>query len=240
MFREVFFNKWILGGYALVILFGIGCYFWYQHQLAPYKRSSAETAEAARKLEVNIATSENKEEQISNAIVKPKNVPIDDNIDISTIDGEVITTVTVNGRVIPVPEVPKASPFGYGPFPEVPEDFPFCAVWLQTDYYDLPVDEQRSSEILDRVLVKLWSEGIRNFKGAKYDQKNGKVYPSYFDTVYITVADRVLPDGTVLPSIIHQVGRAPIGVDLLNPPPNLKVLDYETSGIDPFQYLDLF
>ncbi len=49
MFREVFFNKWILGGYALAILFGIGCYFWYQHQLAPYKRNAAESAEAARK-----------------------------------------------------------------------------------------------------------------------------------------------------------------------------------------------
>ena len=151
-------------------------------------------------------------------------------------------TITVAGRVIrlsDIPDVPKVSPHGFGPFPDVPKDYKGGVVWRQIDYYDLSPSKQRNLELLNRVFIKLWSEGKRNFTGGKLDGKNGKVYPNFSDTVYITVKNLEYPDGLVVPTIVRKLGSAPVGVDLLNPPPHIKVLDYESAGIDPFQYLDL-
>ena len=154
-------------------------------------------------------------------------------------------TITVAGRVIrlsDIPDVPKVSPLGLDHFrmyPRIARGYKGGVVWRQIDYYDLSPSKQRDFELLNRVFIKLWSEGKRNRTGGKLDGKNGKVYPNFSDTVYITVKNLEYPDGLVVPTIVRKLGSAPVGVDLLNPPPHIKVLDYESSGIDPFQYLDL-
>ncbi len=51
MLREYFTNRWVIGGFCFLIVFGIACYFWYQHELAPYEQSEAETAELIRQAE---------------------------------------------------------------------------------------------------------------------------------------------------------------------------------------------
>ena len=45
MFREIVFNKWILGAIAFLIVLGIACVLWYHYDTAPYKRDAAEIAE---------------------------------------------------------------------------------------------------------------------------------------------------------------------------------------------------
>lgn len=43
MLREYFTNRWVVGGFCFLIVFGIACYFWYQQELTPYKQQAAET-----------------------------------------------------------------------------------------------------------------------------------------------------------------------------------------------------
>ncbi len=165
-----------------------------------------------------------------------------DNNQIVISEEDDVVTVTIDGRTIVVPDVPKESPHGFGPFPEVPDDYILSnaggAVWLATNYNQMSPIDTRADELRDRVLLKLWSEGKRDFKGGSIDA-NGKVYPNYFNTVYIVVEERELSDGTKIPIITHQIGRVPEGVDLLDPPESLNVLDYNEVGIDPYQYLNI-
>ncbi len=51
MLREYFTNRWVIGGFLFLIVFGIACYFWYQHELAPYKQPEVESAELLRQSE---------------------------------------------------------------------------------------------------------------------------------------------------------------------------------------------
>ena len=41
MVRDIFTNKWILGGCGFLIVFGIACYFWSQHELNLYKQEAS-------------------------------------------------------------------------------------------------------------------------------------------------------------------------------------------------------
>lgn len=51
-----------------------------------------------------------------------------------------------------VSEDVPVSPYGFGPYPEVPADFPFDASWT-----DLPPEV----ELLTRVMIKAWNDGDR-------------------------------------------------------------------------------
>ena len=128
------------------------------------------------------------------------------------------------------------SPYGFGPYPEVPEDMPSRELYTSWE------EDDPESELLSRVLIKLWTEGERNFRGGS--TLNGKVYPHYYDTVYVTYSEYRDAHGKIVryPSGIRsgpfvRFTRA----DLLspNPPPDLRILDLESSGINPYQYLNL-
>ena len=248
MYRFIFTEKILIGSIILLIFICIGCVIWYQYNTKTHKQELTESFElqdqtgntthqtVVESAEGNATSSEGsltvKTGDISDEFSSDETWQEDDDSD---------ETITIAGRVIrlsDIPDVPKVSPHGFGPFPEVPKDYNGMVVWIQTDYYDLSHSEQRNFELLNRVLIKLWSEGKRNFTGGKFGN-NGKVYPNFSDTVYITVKNLEYPNGVVVPRITRQLGSAPFGVDLLNPPSHIKVLDYESSGIDPFQYLDL-
>lgn len=86
----------------------------------------------------------------------------------------------------------------------------------------------------------LWNEGERNFRGGS--THNGKVYPHYNDVVYYKFTPirdnegNIRGGSTSIKSGPHvKFTRA----DLKNPPPGLRVLELDSSGIDPYQYLNL-
>ena len=70
----------------------------------------------------------------------------------------------------------QTSPFGFGPYPEVPVDYPY-----QERLWDNATPEH---ELLVRVRVKLWKQGTKT-KGAKFDMNNGLIYPSIPGVVYV-------------------------------------------------------
>ena len=145
---------------------------------------------------------------------------------------EHVETVSVeNGET----EEVRMSPFGFGPYPEVPEDMPGRHLYITWE------DKTSSSELLSRVLIKLWTSGERNFRGGSTHE--GKIYPHYNDVVYVSrrpIIGKI--SGTIIGYVTHTKSGPQVNftdADLLDPPPELRVLDLETSGIDPYQYLNL-
>lgn len=192
MFRDVFTNKWILGGIIFVIVFAVGCVLWYQHELAPYRRMAAETEKMRQKLErpKKVSDTHSKTgqeadltpvESTTQSAEKERTETVLMKKDIGPSQAE---TPTQNTETADVP----VSPFGFGPYPEVPEDYPSKVTW---GYWD-----SAQGELLVRVLVKLWTEGEKNFRGG--GTHKGKVYPWYHNTIYVKFREYKNADGEIV------------------------------------------
>lgn len=148
------------------------------------------------------------------------------------------------------PDAPYGvSPYGFGPYPEVPTGFPdhLQPIWAWSE-------EKRSGfagsgkdfELMHRVLVKLWNQGDQGFVGVTRADDNGRVYPVYPEVVYVSWSE--------VTDIQGKVHRYP-GFTLAGPnvprlsardftngngyPAHITVLDRETEGIEPYQFLGL-
>ena len=127
------------------------------------------------------------------------------------------------------------SPHGFGPYPEIPADYPkdLTPTWITEDGH-----QSRTHELVDRVLIKLWNQGDKNISGGYRSNKTGKIYPLYPNTVYVRYKEIVAPDGTV-----HRFIGSNSGTVTLGPsgevPPGVTVLDLDKEGVDPYHFLDL-
>ena len=70
-----------------------------------------------------------------------------------------------------VEEPQRVSPFGFGPYPEVPSDYPEAPIWDEDPDYpegggDFGSDFMRGMELIERVLIKLWTQGHRATSGS--------------------------------------------------------------------------
>ena len=129
-----------------------------------------------------------------------------------------------------VSEDVPVSPHGFGAYPEVPTDFPEDVNW--SDYEDdLPI-----YELMTRVQIRLWEQGQR---AVGISEENGLMYPIIRGTVYI----RWNRAGTEVIEVTgHPSDMSDAAVDQIEAgitPPGLTVLDYETDGIDPYEFLNL-
>ena len=139
------------------------------------------------------------------------------------------------------------SPFGFGPYPQVPSDFPRDPIWADPGYPEgderLGSDFMREMELMNRVLIKLWDQGHR---AASASMSEGLVYPGYPDAVYVTWDYTEEPDGTMtryaseissgpdVPLSIHDAIREERAI-----PFGIKELNHDTDGIDPYTFLNL-
>ncbi len=237
MFREVFFNKWILGGYALAIVFGIGCYFWYQHQFAPYKHDAIETTEVARGREAT------QKAKTNNTPQDETNTPAD--VTNPTAEKTITETTPVTKNTKPTQaqtdtsaqnaetaDVP-VSPFGFGPYPDIPKDYPIPPSKFKWEFWG----ETLQDELMSRVRIKLWkqgvkSEGITAERGLLYPIRRGIVYIKRSDNgkdiIDITGHPKDMSDDVV--DQMYESGTIPAG---------LTVFDYDKAGIDPYKFLNL-
>ncbi len=246
MTREFWTNRWILGGICFLILFAGLCYLWYHYTTAPYKEQAASDEELLHQLETEKRQTNNAAEIVSQrtpaestpTAEKPKEIGTTvAETNIST--DKTSETITTAAPKTDSTEEVKVSPYGFGPYPEVPADYPSTVAWNR-DMSGYPEELRPEAELLSRVLVKLWTEGEKNFRGGS--THNGKTYPHYHNTVYVRFAEYREPDGKV----VRYAARGKSGpdvvyteADLLDPPPHLRILDLDSSGIDPYQYLDL-
>lgn len=140
------------------------------------------------------------------------------------------------------------SPFGFGPYPEVPEDFPenLLPSWTWSeDKRQRYADAGRlmNFELMHRVLIKLWNQGDRDFIGVKRSEQNGKVYPIYQNVMYVwTWVER--QNGAVrLPASFFGSSQENIHVlDIMKQervPNGITFLDADVEGYDPYEFLNL-
>ena len=148
-----------------------------------------------------------------------------------------------------VGEPQRVSPFGFGPYPQVPSDFPEVPIWDEDPDYPegdehFGRDFMRDLELMDRVLIKLWTQG-RRATSASIDS-SGIVYPGFPDTVYVTWRYTEELDGTMtryaseissgpdVPLSVHDAiseeGTIPFGI---------QELSHETDGINAYTFLNL-
>ncbi len=223
------YTKWIIGLAFLLLIVAVGCILYYQHTTAPYKAevekatppTPAETESTNTPAERTTPTAEKSIPKTSHTMVK------------MTVTGTPTQPQTqASVQTAKTEEVP-VSPFGFGPYPEIPDDYP-------TKHNVSWSTANRQMELLNRVLISLWTEGQKNFHGG--GTYKGKVYPHYFDTVYIGVKETVSKAGSVSRTTYRLSGpfvKYSLQELKENPPPHIRILDLETSGIDPYQYLDL-
>ena len=135
---------------------------------------------------------------------------------------------------------------GFGPYPDIPPDYPRQNIW--DDLEDLNENNPfgRSSidhELIHRVLIKLWNQG-KKAEGAVLDSDNGRGYPMYKDTVYINWSEGENEDG----SIDRYIGRYRCHPSLKDyrdsvengtQPSWLKIVAMADGGVDPYAFLDL-
>ena len=131
------------------------------------------------------------------------------------------------------------SPHGFGPYPEIPADYPkdMTPTWVK---YENP---SRDHELMHRVLIKLWNQGDHNVSGAFME--SGLIYPLYPNTAYVTYDYAEMPDGTRRRFIRDT--RGPTGTTPTIPPEGgpavlpegVTAMDMDNAGINPYEFLDL-
>ena len=148
-----------------------------------------------------------------------------------------------------VDEPQPVSPFGFGPYPQVPADFPDEPIWDEDPDYPegdgvFGSNFMRSLELIDRVLIKLWTQGHGATSGEIGD--DDMVLPFYPNTVYVTWRYTEEPDGktTRYASEISSGPDVPLSVhDAISEegtiPFGIKVLSHDDNRIDPFTFLNL-
>ena len=249
MYRDFLTNRWVLGGVGFLIVLSVACVLWYQHDIAPHRKAAADAQELLRQSEIakKASDADSVTEQAASVTLAESKTPTTEKPINLTTDGEVedtpssetFTNLTELAQAKDSTQEVRVSPYGFGPYPKVPEDYPSTVSWKRDQTY-LPEELRPQSELLSRVLVQLWTEGDKNFRGGS--TYNGKIYPHYHDTVYVRFAEYEGPDG----KMVRYPARGKSGptvkyteADLLDPPPHLRILDLDSSGIDPYQYLGL-
>jgi len=134
------------------------------------------------------------------------------------------------------------SPFGFGPYPEVPADYPLLPSWKWSSEEKARNSDLLSAELLSRVLIELWNQG-ENITGGS---TNGLLmYPHYPKTVYALYEKKTLPNGTTVQSISKLFGGPDISeqemrqISRYGEAPGITILDAADTGINPHTFLTL-
>ena len=124
------------------------------------------------------------------------------------------------------------SPHGFGPYPEVPDDYPVKP--FSWDYYknDPPI-----FELMARVRIKLWKQGIH---AEGITRNNGLLYPTIRGTVYVK---RWHSNGASFLDLqghpADNLARIEEILENGDTPTGVTILDFDEAGIDPYIFLNL-
>ena len=260
MLRDIFTNKWILGSVGVLLIIAAGCYFWYQQELAPYRQEyqknqqlvqewtdsqhTAKTAQAAESVErQGVAHAEQMSVSATQATDKTDTQS-------HAVDTAKTPAAQLDTDGSETTEDVQESPFGFGAYPKIPAVYRdldgISDIWA---YYEelaqTDPEAARRNELGERVLIKLWEQGLTPTGGT---HRKGRFYPNYPNTVYVTWEEDVLEDGTIerYPTKISgdssfaAYEAAFIESDGEVFPSGYTMLDHDRDGIDPYQFLNLY
>lgn len=260
MYRDFFSNKWVLGGVAFLIVLSVACVWWYHYDTAPDRREAAESAELVRQWEKSQkADSETEQVVKSPTESETQNAekPINKSIGAETSKSIGEQTDLVLESTQETVKVVRESPYGFGPYPEVPQGFidaighPF---WLLPDEVlrRRRKPPSRNVELMLRVMVKLWKEGRTDVEAAFMD--GDKVIVHYKNRAYVRYSSYTNLDGEEIQYLsswsagsvppLPEAEPGPNGMNLPSEkdvPPGVELIDLDKDdpGIDPYKFLEL-
>lgn len=243
----------VIGALVLSILIVAGAYFgshWYYGDVEPVEMPefSAPTSPPRKQLssaKVDLSGLQGESlptrtESTSTPIIGSEVESVDDFLAELSDEEKALLTAEV------VEETQSVSPFGFGPYPQVPLDYPEDVIWkedMDENISQFGSGMMKAVELMDRVLIELWNQGHRATSAVM--SSNGLIYPSFPNTVFVTWKYIEEEDGT----ITRYAGRVSSGegvsdsdLDELGEgiiPPGITVLDYGSDGIDPYTFLNL-
>ena len=233
MTYNTFTNKWTIGAITLLIIIAAGCILYYQRTTAVYKSEVRESDKLIKQWYGNkqLKPLPPAETEITQAPAEIEIATTEEPITATIQDNETSTIIADLTVDIPIKEESRRiSKYGFGEYPVVPVDFPLAHP--RWDIFD------KTDELTYRVLIKAWNNGER-FVSAR-TEANGKIFLNYPNTVYVQHIKTKNSDGTI--SEVRNVSGPPgipvppLGKDF---PPYIRVLDPDTHGIDPYEYLDI-
>ncbi len=255
MLRELLSSRLIIAGIFVLFVVAGACWFYSWHvqrtidtelaktdALLHSGKNDDETRDAQDTLEPG-------DTQMSDTTV----VPPADNV------SETLDTADMSlPEEAPAEDVP-VSPFGFGPYPEVPEGFYGEPSWLWSDEFKAQLektlsyglksrgltftDHLRISELQDRVGIKLFNEGV-DFAGMTSIDQNGLFYPDEPNVIYVAWQEVTEKNGEVRCYISAGLGSSMSELSIpermgYDPIPDwIEVRSY-ADGIDPYEYLGL-
>ncbi len=248
---DVLRHPLVIGALVLSILIVVGVYFgshWYYGDVEPVEMP--EVSAPAPPLPKNLSVSEVDLSGLDGESSPPQT---ESEPTVSSVEGESVDDFLAELSdeemallTAEVVEPQRVSPFGFGPYPQVPSDFPEDPIWeedMEANISQFGSEAMKEAELMDRVLIQLWNQGHRATSASKHS--NGLVYPSFPNTVFVRWDYIEEEDGTITKYARRISSGAEVSDSDLNDlgegiiPPGIKVLDYDSDGINPYTFLNL-
>ncbi len=185
MFRDIVGNKWVIGGIAFLIVFAVACVLWYRYDTAADRKAAADAAALLRQWAAKKAGPNGKTKQVADAPAESTTPTGAEPIKTESLQiGDVVDGRIYLGTEPPSPELlaqfgvrPPTqdeiiSPYGFGPYPELPDGFG-PITWPR---------KSANSELMIRVQIKLLKQEVP-VKGIIME--NGLVYPIFKGVRYV-------------------------------------------------------
>ena len=184
MFRNLLSNRLIQAGLAffVIVVGGILLYSW--HAQRTTENEFGKRPQAVSLIENKQATSTAPVDFQTEGVV---NTP-EENTDIETMveETEALEDETFDLADTILPDDMGSEEKVPADFPETPEGFPMTPLWDDDRFPNYQKGDMPGHEMIYRVLIKLWNQGDHNFITGIRDTSNGRVYPLYPDTIYVT------------------------------------------------------
>lgn len=184
--------KYIVSSIVFLAIMIAGCLLWYKYDTNPDRQAAAKAEELLHQWELSKTKRKQGIKRSPDTITYTEQNPNNN------------TTFKTKYQDILV------SPLGFGPFPDIPTDYPYLNNWdrflnPEPKPDDWPPNEyapsweynQQSWELIARVRLKLWKQGFDAeglcMPGAPNNPHKGKIYPMIPGHVYIEyVNDRMV------------------------------------------------
>ena len=260
MFRDWLLGKILLGAAVLSILFVIGSFLWSQNEERKTQEQLTETPKNIRQMEerskaqpIAVQQPTVKTEGPVEALSAVDNTtdPVPESENIPSLEETDIGAVSESVSLLE--ETPIAdtndwrsgdygeSDYGFGPYPEIPPDYPqhLRPFWTTDADRTGHHEHLRPIELLARVRIKLWKQGQTDVK-LDLEGPTQKIRIVTPGTVYV----RYKENGA-FKSVRSFGGSDDLTEDVQNQirlgkkPAGTRVLDYDSTGFDVYEFLGI-
>ena len=248
MLRDILSSKLVIAGLTCCLLLVAGSLLYRSHVVSSIRKDEARTQRFLQQLENRKTTNAQQPRKITDRNMEEQAAaPVATDDGAATVYDIIERLPNSKAARVDTAKAPEAtvaeedtadiavSPYGFGPYPELPAGWPADQIWLRIS---------ADHELMMRVEIKLAHQGL-DVMGSIME--NGLVYPTISDTVYIEWAKTARrqyirgmagdPDACDrIRAIEDERGVRFTAADI---PSDIKVLSFQEDGIDPYEFLDL-